>query len=411
MMKLTKIGLLLLLFGTGCSGGGKNHRENVAHRVIHQRKSAVDTSSVHNVIFDREITYGTTNNIVVGEIASFAVDNQSRVFIADEGQTAIEIFTPDGHYLKSLGRRGKGPAEFGAITSNTCIKIHAGRLYVSDYTNPSNFFPDRIQVFSLDSLAFIHTAKLLADNKDDYKKLAGEYPGNVYPLSNGKFLVGYRKIPNEYRDSTSFIHYVIQNSAGNIIKGPVFQRKDRINLVYLNKTAKISILVIYPFPFYGKSLLILSDKGRLFVAKNTQRFKISVYDVHGKYMRSFQHAFHKVALSRNKLIHRYKHKDMSQLGKGVAVKMIQHAHNLPKTWPALHSMLMDDQNRLWISTIVKNQKVYRWWVLNKKGKVLAKFNWPRDKPIKVIKNGYIYTMETNKKTEVQQIVRYKIQMQ
>jgi hypothetical protein len=72
-------------------------------------------------------------------------------------------------------------------------------------------------------------------------------------------------------------------------------------------------------------------------------------------------------------------------------------------------MKMDDHNRLWISTIVENQKVYQWWVLNKKGKLLARFTWPRDEPIQDIQNHAIYVMIRNKEG-VARIVRYKIQM-
>jgi hypothetical protein len=415
-MKISAVGVLVILSLADCSGRG-NYKKNVnqmsrsnhSRRIKHHKKSAADTKPNHKIIFNREESYGSTKKIIVGEIEAFAVDDSSRVYIADADKTTIEVFESNGHYLKSLGREGQGPAEFSAITSNTTLTVHAHKLYVTDYANGSDFFPIRVQIFSLKDLSFINTMKILAGNKSDYPKLRGHFPMGFYPRNDGTFLVGYRKIPNEYQDSTSFIRYVIQNSGGNIVNGPVFQRKDRINLIYLNKTAKISILVIYPFPFYGKSLLVLSNRGELYVAKNTQRFKISVYDANGKYIRSFQHPFQKVSLSRSGLIKRYKGK-MPQLGKGVAVKMIRHAHNLPKTWPALHSMLMDSHNRLWISTIVKNQEIYWWWVLNKKGKVLVKFKWPRDKPIKMIKNGYIYTLETNKQTGVRQIVRYKIQM-
>jgi hypothetical protein len=416
LMKV-EIAVLLILFLTDCSSRG-NHKKNVnqigksnhVQRIRHHKKSAADTSFVHKIIFNREESYGSTKKIIVGKIEAFAVDDSSRVYIADADKTTIEVFDPNGHYLKSLGREGQGPGEFSAITFNTTMTVHANKLYVTDYASGSDFFPIRVQIFSLKDLSFAHTMKILAGNKNDYPKLRGYFPMGVYPRNDGTFLVGYRKIPNEYRDSTSFICYVIQNSAGNIVNGPIFQRKDRINLVYLNKTAKIPILVIYPFPFYGKSLLAVSNQSRLYAVNNTQRFKVSVYTPNGKYLRSFQHTFHNVPLSRSGLIKRYRHK-MSQLGKGVAVKMIRHAHNLPKTWPALHSMKMDDHNRLWVSTIVKNQKVFQWWVLNKKGKLLAKFNWPRSKPIKKIKNGYLYTMETNQKTGVRRIVRYKIQMQ
>jgi hypothetical protein len=92
-------------------------------------------------------------------------------------------------------------------------------------------------------------------------------------------------------------------------------------------------------------------------------------------------------------------------------EVIRKKLNFPKTYPALHSMKIDDQNRLWVSTIVKNPKVYQWWVLNNKGKLLARFTWPRDKPIEVIKNGKVYTKEKNPQTGVQRIVRYKVQVQ
>jgi hypothetical protein len=85
--------------------------------------------------------------------------------------------------------------------------------------------------------------------------------------------------------------------------------------------------------------------------------------------------------------------------------------SLPKKWPAFSSLKLDDKGRLWISTIVKNMKVNRWWVLNPKGKLMARFTWPRKKTIQVIKNEHVYTKETHKQTGVKNIVRYKIQIQ
>ena len=83
---------------------------------------------------------------------------------------------------------------------------------------------------------------------------------------------------------------------------------------------------------------------------------------------------------------------------------------LPRTWPVLTFMKIDDQDRLWVATVVKNMNVYQWWVLNTNGKLIARFNWPRSKPIKVIKNGNIYTRETDTTTGMSKIVRYRIEM-
>ncbi|MCC5906914.1 MAG: hypothetical protein JJU13_11940 [Balneolaceae bacterium] len=39
------------------------------------------------------------------------------------------------------------------------------------------------------------------------------------------------------------------------------------------------------------------------------------------------------------------------------------------------------------------------------------FEWPRDEPIEIIKNGYLYTRETDEETGLQQVVRYRIVME
>jgi len=412
-MKILSIGILLTFLIISCSGGKNRKKWNRQRHWAPGHHTKAHSSGEHHVLhkisFKKDGSYGSTKNVVVGRMASFAVGGRGRVFIADEGNTRVDVFSPDGRYLKSLGRQGNGPGEFATVSPRTVIRTRSGRLYVPDYKNASDYFPDRLQVFSLDSLAFIRTVQLLAPNKSHYSKLDAYYPDHVYPRSDGRFLVGYRKQPNKYLDSTSYIRYVIQNSSGAIVKGPILQQKDRTYLKYVRQDLKIPITDAFWFPFFGKSILVRSMRGRLYAVHNTQQFKIEVYTPNGKHLRSFRHSFHKVPLSRHALINRYK-KKFSRNGVNIPVKMIRHAHTLPKTWPALHSMLMDDQNRLGVSTIVKSRKIYRWWVMNNKGTVLAKFNWPRSKPIKKVKHGYIYTLEKNNKG-VPQVVRYKIQMQ
>jgi hypothetical protein len=149
----------------------------------------------------------------------------------------------------------------------------------------------------------------------------------------------------------------------------------------------------------GRTTLVVKNNHSLYTAW-TGHFLIKIYNFKGKYIRSFYYPYKKVPLDKRKLF-----KEFPEEGRQVLLNKL----TLSKTWPALHSMKSDSQNRLWISTIVKNHKVYQWWVLNKKGKLLAKFNWPRDKPIKVIKNGKVYTKEASEKG-VQRIVKYKIQM-
>ncbi|MBP3193345.1 hypothetical protein [Natronogracilivirga saccharolytica] len=39
----------------------------------------------------------------------------------------------------------------------------------------------------------------------------------------------------------------------------------------------------------------------------------------------------------------------------------------------------------------------------------SRFEWPRDESIEVVKNGYIYTLQTDEETGLQQINRYRFE--
>ncbi|MDZ7715107.1 MAG: hypothetical protein U5J95_02725 [Balneolaceae bacterium] len=94
----------------------------------------------------------------------------------------------------------------------------------------------------------------------------------------------------------------------------------------------------------------------------------------------------------------------------------ENKEEIPKMWPALHNMVIDDQERLWILTITDSDSTYKGWVLNKKGELMAKFNWsgsrnertPEVSPLFKIKNGYLYTRERDIRKGIDRIVKYKI---
>lgn len=77
---------------------------------------------------------------------------------------------------------------------------------------------------------------------------------------------------------------------------------------------------------------------------------------------------------------------------------------------ALNDLLIDNQSRLWISTIVEDFEVYEWWVLKETGELLGQFTLPRNEAIEKIIDGHVYTRETDQETELQRIVRYRVQI-
>ncbi|MGF1670219.1 MAG: hypothetical protein ACFCU6_07210, partial [Balneolaceae bacterium] len=240
--------------------------------------------------------------------------------------------------------------------------------------------------------------------------LENYFPKNVYPLKNDHLLVSYEYIRSpEYleRDENKILYYV-HDQQGSIITGPVLKLKDRIYLyqVYFGRGYNY-----YAFPFFGKSLIAVSNDGLLYTAFSDE-FRIEVRTTNRDLVRTIEHSFEKISLTRQELIRMYEGKDMSRLdfnnGDDLVLQMIREAHNLPQTWPALENLFIDDENRVWVSTIIDDFNVYEWWVLEFTGKLITKFKWPRDKQIKVIKNGYMFTHEIEEETGLQQVVRYRI---
>lgn len=359
--------------------------------------------------FKRDVVYQSSEDVIMGVIVSFDVDQQGQVFIADRSLDKIHAFQSDGTYISSIGRRGQGPGEFAAVSPNTYIKVDPGFLYVPNYANDYNFFPDRVNVFSLDDFSFSQTINLVAENRRDYRaELAGYYPVQIYPRNDGTFLVGYRRMPHDYKDEESYIRYFIQDDMANIVSGMVLEQTDRIQLSYFVRQADIPYLVLHSFSFLGRSLLAFSGNDKLYAAR-TEEFAIDIHQPDGTLIRTISHPFERVPTSRRELLRYYGERDLSSLGDGVAEAMIREADWLPEAWPALNDLLVDDKNRVWVSTVVEDFDVYEWWVLENTGEVITRFEWPRNEPVEVVKNGYMYTRETDEETGLQQVVRYRIE--
>jgi hypothetical protein len=418
-MSYTLIGLILVTLILGCSKGeseGFTSHLKESQQIIDPSDSVgTDETSTEveqdfEIQFVRETSYGSTDDIVVGSIGSFSVDGNNRVFIVDRNRVNVHVYQPEGNFLTSLGNQGRGPGEFMAVGPYTMIAIHSKRFYITDLADVHLQFPYRMHAFSLTDLSFIHTINLLAKNISEFEELDGYYPKWIYPFDDDAFLVSYHRSPQEYLDEESMIYYFLQDNSGNIVSGPVLKQKDRTNLITEVTDFEIPYRAINSFPFHGKSLLTVSEGDELFTVNHTEEFKIDVYTLQGDQIRTIEHAFENLSFNRNEILDYYKKINYGhRLGEGVALKMIQEAENLPETWPAIENMLIDDKNLLWISTIVEKFDIYEWWVLNgESGELITKFEWPRDEPIEVVKNGYIYTRQTDDETGLQQVVRYRI---
>ena len=391
--------IVLLILLWGCSA---HKSEQVPANIARLKNLAVipaDAKPAYRINFKKDGVYGSTKEVLIGQITGIAVDDSSRVFISDGQQQIIHVFEPDGSYLTHIGRKGRGPGEFVGWAVPV---ISSNLLYAFDS------MAMRINIFSLNSLTLVQTVNLKPTSRSGIRGLSRYLASRIFPRSDGTFLVGFLqprimnpRLPGFNLDSL-YRKFYLMNDRGRIISKLIFQQKGN---TYLGATVDGQYRAT-TFPFLGRPLLAIGKDGSFYTARTTD-FLIKMFRRDGKYLRALYYPYPKLKLTRQNVSKSFLSKEKQLVDYW---ESIVRRNTLPKTWPALYDMKIDNQNRLWVATIVNNFKVCQWWVLNRKGKLLARFNWPRSKPIKVVKNGYIYTQETDTATGISKIVRYRILM-
>lgn len=346
-----------------------------------------------DISFRRVQSYGDTENIYFRAMGEFEVGPDGKVFIADGavGSKTIHVYRPDGNYLSSIGRPGKGPAEFQGINY---LKVNSNRLYVYDTQLL------RMSVFSTDSLNLIRTI-LIDPSRWRFEEPKSMHYQGYHFLNDSTFLVGFddgRKIHDE-KQLYTYYHQVDsdwQNLSNEILRQKLPKK--------VEANYSEGIRITHTFPFFPKSLLTVSSNGNIYSAWS-EYFLIKKYDSNGVYERSFYYPNIKIRVTRKDLF-----------ANNTFVEAVTDQVDLPEYWPVIKSMQFDDEGRLWISTFTEDPEVMQWRILEPTGELIAKFKWKGSRHdayndsgyIKIIKNGFFYTREKGDKSGIQQIVKYKI---
>lgn len=390
----TSIYSFLIILGLGCS-----QRETVPvpehiKKLEHLTVYSSDVVPSVTVSFQKDVAYGGTDEILIGRMGEIAVDSLGRIFIADLGQMVIHVFESNGHYIKQLGRSGGGPGEFGSNIKN--LQIRHEHLYVFDP------IPRLLHLFSLEELAIIETVSL-AENRSSYRELVRAFPNinNLYVRNDDTYIAEFIMHDRDARlyknIEVNSLYYLLENN-GSLSKDLLeFTSEIRTNLV----------LVINLKNFFGRALRGFSSDDQMYIV-NPQEFLVKTYSPDGDYLSAFYYPFRKIPLTRKTAAQAGVSDRLLVLGEEIS---FMESIELPETWPVLTDMKIDNNDHLWIATTVEDMSIYEWWVLEENGELITRFEWPRDEPIEVVKNGYMYTRETEKETGLQHIVRYRIEME
>jgi len=95
-----------------------------------QSTETVEIESVHMV---EELVIGdpaSEAEYILGSIHDIAVDDESNIYIADEDAMEIKMFSKEGVFNRTIGRRGRGPGEFLSI--GEAATVNGDNLLVVD---------------------------------------------------------------------------------------------------------------------------------------------------------------------------------------------------------------------------------------------------------------------------------------
>lgn len=357
---------------------------------------------------DYDESHADTNYKYIGNMSKIAVDKSGRVFVAPtalKGTQTIYVFDSDGKYLKSVGRPGRGPGEFVRVTN---IEVQSEKLYVYD----EMLF--RLTIFSLNNFEVLSQVSLSPELWRGNEELKNLQVGtSFYPIKNGSILLEFKEpsrllsILNlqkkEKEKEKRYDRYFLLSEDGEISPKKIYEQEDLI----------FGASPVFPFeegnlPHSRNPLMAVANDGKIYSACS-DNFLIKVYNANGDYRKAIYYSYDNAKLDPNEIISNY---EVSTNARNIA----QNA-SYPQTWPALNKLLVDDEGRLWVSTINDSRDTFEWWVIDENGELFAKFDWPGQRlkrgqfheSILEVNNGYMYTYQLDDKEGYEgDIVKYQI---
>ena len=383
---------IVLLFTTSCVQQNNtdipSHINELENLTVYE--SDIDRSA--HLQFEKEQEFGDSSVQPLGQLWDVTIDRSGMIYIADSQQLNIKVYDPAGQLVSTIGRRGQGPGEFQELSK---IHVVGNTLFVVDRNQ------QRIHLFSTSDQKHEESIRI-AENRDEFQELEGTYLSEVFVRNDQAFLVkfSYTTLPENIKDWDKYNgenYFYLLSSDGDISSRQLFQSQSTYEVMISFGGRRTGM----PFEFYGKPLTAISKDNRIYHAWS-EDFLIKEYETDGEYQQASYYPFEKAPF------------EIESSFSGASDTFIQEAEKsmeFPDTLPVLNDLLIDDENRIWVSTIVEDFNFYEWWVLEASGELITTLEWPRDEPIEVIKNGKLYTRQTDEETGLERIVRYRVEFE
>ena len=334
------------------------------------------------VELQQDLVLGDATGATFGELSRLGVSSRGTIYVGDWANASVFIFSASGAALGTIGRRGRGPGEFTAV--HNLIVGRGDSLYVFD----ANAM--RLSVFG---------------GTDVARKLAY----SVMP-ETGEFGRPFRiLIPNEsraaplfvFRDaatSTIAVHSV--RPGGAVESRPVLRgvaAESRVNY----RTGDGGAEIVRTSPLFGRGPVVgITGRDEVYYGW-TEKVDLTFVDLTGKQQSIFRAESRAIPVESRDVEHALRGASEARRR---ALAQAMH----PKTKPAMHTVLFDDESRIWTGRYTSDPDRHEWWVTFDHGRgETAIVSLPSSVELQVVRQGYAYAASVDA-DGAPTVIRYRI---
>lgn len=344
------------------------------------------------ILFEEELSIGVEEgdeNYMFGGRVYFNTDDEGNIYVNDWDRKRIQKFDPQGKYLLTIGRRGRGPGEFVNAWNPRFDKN--GNLYVFDlgnhrisfFTKEGEYlrqisFPQGMSIHYVKSneLYFSAQSKILNDSDVfSYTYTYGLFDKDVNQLAEI-----YSRTTERKRDTRSRAHYLAN---------------------------------IYSSDAYDPELTFLMDENEFIYLGYPEKYEIKIFDVEGKLEKIIQREYEPIKIGK-------KHKEdfikyledeyfrftprVEPLKKEI-IGLIKY----PKYLPAYQTFTLMENRWLFVVVDLGEDDAKLIDVFDQDGKYIAQFTTSVSTDRLIFKNGKAYAITTE--NDYRYVKRYNYEIQ
>lgn len=320
----------------------------------------------------------------LSSVETMDVDSRGRIFLGDRLRSAVVVLSPDGRPLRTIGRAGAGPGEFGYVRNVQILPGDSLMVYDAEHY--------RLTVFAPDSSGAAYVRNFAggpgAQPPNWVEKLPGE---RAFFATHRQAYSAAQDPADDYRriqvvrllewDGRTRRDSVLMIPAGQ----PLIARQGRQVAATAN-------------PFGRPGLVRAGPQGRLFYGWGDS-LTIAIHDLTGQRVGGFSlpHAGPPVTQA-----------DVEAAGEGLD-EVLQRAlrEAAPERWPAFRNVVVDDTGHLWVGLLAPAGEPTRWTAFDEQGNARCVAPLPPNVDLRLVRGGRAYAVETDE-MDVPRVVVYRV---